>query len=762
MSWRRAVLLALGLGLLVSTVKAQQPPSAADILAKAAQVNHFWLNLPYQDIGFTYQFVVYDEEGQPDYIAWVAFKAPDKAWLQELWKGGEERDELLTIIYNAGEYGFLSAKEVRRTKAFGFSVAEPIIAFKMAYQFFPPSRRLLQTKEVPFQLVGKEVVNGREAWVLEARGDFWGHMGTGVAMHITFVGVGLGGNVARLYVDCVTFALVREVVFNGNEWHQTLTYSDFQSLDGHLVPMTIAWEGLREGWEVAARLEMQIVERKVWLLKRCYGRFQGRGEPKRSLSLWTEVRDVRIVPLSNRLFDLPAFAEKPPSKPKPPQPAEELTLTGKHFRVVYPKPLEAYAKALLQIGDAAWEAYRERYGLPLPEPITLRIRLMPEQGERFARLWTDGQQSIFLEVGSEKPLLSPLKGGAHNVYGICHELAHIALYHRMREVATLPEGVAEGWPYYLGSAITSHLFEKLGEQVYPDPHNYHETSGMGRLLRQLETGKDAATIAAKALYEIERRYGAQKLGAALDRALSQRPAGHQFVLLFAEALVTETNDPQARQLIPEQLLKPQVRVETKFPDIAQKRLYQGLQMTWHDGLLQLRYDDEEKDGQMSIAGSGHGVIFVRPQGKWQLVAVEFYGARYGMPTPPDEDFRIFLCNERFEVIREFTAPYKLFATRGEWKWERIAVAPTEVPEFFYIVIAFNPTATKGIYMAYDADVPLSHSRMAYPNSHLMDTPKPYDWMIRCYLKPADEETGQRAEELVERLKAEIAAAATKQ
>ncbi|MEZ8221923.1 hypothetical protein GG496_002093 [Candidatus Fervidibacteria bacterium JGI MDM2 JNZ-1-D12] len=434
---------------------------------------------------------------------------------------------------------------------------------------------------------------------------------------------------------------------------------------------------------------------------------------------------------------------------------EVKAIKGKHIVVEYPVKLERYAKAFLQIGDAAWDAYRELYNLPLPEPIELQIRLVPEKGERFASLWTDGQKFIFLEVGSEKPLLAPTKGGAHNVYGICHELAHIAIYHRMTQVARIPEGIAEGWTYYFGSVITSHLFEKLGAQVYPDPHDYHETSGMARLLRQLETRRDPQTLAAKILYDVERKYGRQVLSEALNRTLSQRPSGHELVAKFVEALVAVTNDPQAKALVPEQFLKPQARIETEFPDITQKRLYYGLKMEWHEGLLQLRYDDGEKDGQWSIAGSGHGIIFVKPEGKWQLVAVEFYGARYGALQPPDEDFSIFLCNEKFEVIREFRAPYSLFAQQGEWKWERISVEPTEVPDFFYIVIAFNPTATKGIYMAYDADVPRSHSREAFPGSHLMDTEKTYDWMIRCYLKPADEQTAANAQDLIKRLQSEL-------
>ncbi len=431
------------------------------------------------------------------------------------------------------------------------------------------------------------------------------------------------------------------------------------------------------------------------------------------------------------------------------------TLSGKHFRVSYPKALQAYAKSLLQIGDAAWEAYRELYNLTLPEPIELQIRLVPEKGERFASLWTDGQKFIFLEVGSEKPLLSPERGGAHNVYGICHELAHIALYSRISQVAGIPEGFAKGWAHYFGSVITSHLFEKLGADVYPDPHNYHETSGLGRLLKQFETHKDPMTLAAKFLYEIERKYGRQKLAEALDRTLAQKPSGRELVSRFVEELVAVTGDPQAKTLIPEHFLKPKVRVDTEFPDITQKWLYYGLKLEWQDGLLRLRYDDGEKDGQWSIAGSGHGIIFCKPKGKWQLVAVEFYGARYGALQPPDEDFSIFLCDANFKVICEFKAPYSLFAQRGEWKWERIVVEPTEVPDFFYIVIAFNPTATKGIYMAYDSDVPISHSRRAFPDSHLFDTEKVYDWMIRCYLKPADEETARQAAEAVRQLESEL-------
>jgi hypothetical protein len=100
------------------------------------------------------------------------------------------------------------------------------------------------------------------------------------------------------------------------------------------------------------------------------------------------------------------------------------------------------------------------------------------------------------------------------------------------------------------------LFEKLGAEVYPDPHNYHETSGLGRLLRQFETSKDPETLAAKSLYEIERRFGRQKLGEALGKALSQRPSGRELVTKFVEAFISVTGDPEAKRSSQSKSLSP--------------------------------------------------------------------------------------------------------------------------------------------------------------------------------------------------------------
>lgn len=153
----------------------------------------------------------------------------------------------------------------------------------------------------------------------------------------------------------------------------------------------------------------------------------------------------------------------------------------------------------------------------------------------------------------------------------------------------------------------------------------------------------------------------------------------------------------------------------------------------------MRYDDGVMDGKRSMAGSGHAVIFRKPEGKWQLIGIEIFGSRYGMPQPPQEDFSIYLCDGKFEVLKEFKVPYAKFE-RGAEKWVRIELPATEVPEFFYVCVSFNPTATKGVFVGFDKNA-AGHSRMALPDSHVADA-EGFDWMLRCYLKPSDAE-GQR-------------------
>ena len=100
----------------------------------------------------------------------------------------------------------------------------------------------------------------------------------------------------------------------------------------------------------------------------------------------------------------------------------------------------------------------------------------------------------------------------------------------------------------------------------------------------------------------------------------------------------------------------------------------------------LYYDDGTSEGKSSTAGSGHAVLFRAAEGSWLLDAVHVFGARYGTPQPPDEDF---------QPVHEFARPYALFE-RGDLQWVTVEVGPAPVPPTFYLCISFNLTATKGV------------------------------------------------------------------
>ena len=147
---------------------------------------------------------------------------------------------------------------------------------------------------------------------------------------------------------------------------------------------------------------------------------------------------------------------------------------------------------------------------------------------------------------------------------------------------------------------------------------------------------------------------------------------------------------------------------------------------------ELKIDDGTSAGMRSIAGGGHAVRFESPGDGWKLTSVRLYGSRYGTPRPPDEDFRVILCDANFKPIATFPFPYKTFA-RGNPKWVTLDVKPTAVPKTFYVCVDFNPEQTKGVYVHHDAAAG-DTSFVGLPDD---GKPGPFtkgDWMIRAVLQ----------------------------
>jgi hypothetical protein len=147
---------------------------------------------------------------------------------------------------------------------------------------------------------------------------------------------------------------------------------------------------------------------------------------------------------------------------------------------------------------------------------------------------------------------------------------------------------------------------------------------------------------------------------------------------------------------------------------------------------ELSHDDGKQVGKRSIAGGGHAVRFEAPGDDWSLTAVRLYGSRYGYPQAPDENFKVYLCDEKFQKIAEFPFPYSTFK-RGDPKWVTMDVIRTKVPSKFLVCVGFNPTATKGVYVGHDAEGSGS-SLVGLPGDEARSFPKG-DGMIRARAEP---------------------------
>ncbi|MBT3270177.1 hypothetical protein HN371_23730 [Candidatus Poribacteria bacterium] len=151
-------------------------------------------------------------------------------------------------------------------------------------------------------------------------------------------------------------------------------------------------------------------------------------------------------------------------------------------------------------------------------------------------------------------------------------------------------------------------------------------------------------------------------------------------------------------------------------------------------VVTLKHDDGTMDGKRSIAGSGHAVLFDRPDGEWDVTRVQVYGSRYGYPQAPDEDFNVYIADADMNVLAQVGAPYARFA-RGEWAWVLVDVPATAAPEQFYVCVTFDPAQTKGVYVGCDESVTQTHSKRALPGAHVADVNGAFDWMIRAVIAP---------------------------
>jgi hypothetical protein len=146
----------------------------------------------------------------------------------------------------------------------------------------------------------------------------------------------------------------------------------------------------------------------------------------------------------------------------------------------------------------------------------------------------------------------------------------------------------------------------------------------------------------------------------------------------------------------------------------------------------------DKGDVRSLAGSGHAIRFERSDAAKYLCAVQIFAGRYGLPTPPDEDFHVYLLDENMKILKDFPYPYGTIPRKGGLRWHTLPIPPTETPKRFFIALSFNPHETKGIYLGIDKSVKEVHSYTGLPGEGYEKVTDGYDWMVRACLVPKAE------------------------
>ena len=443
--------------------------------------------------------------------------------------------------------------------------------------------------------------------------------------------------------------------------------------------------------------------------KTCLGRVEVPNAALMKVAEWDSPRAPELKPDDFKLVELP-----------------RVTVRYARFDRKY---AEAFGKILLE-----GLTVHESLGFKMPRNIELEAQIDPSG----TQLWTDGESQMFLHLQSREALAPASRTGVFNLYGMCHELGHIAMYRNLKSLMGLPPGVGEGWAHYAGSIVVTEVAAKLGKSIWPEYYDIAAVEGIGRLQKESQSAKpwdkmDPTTRAALVFYRIEIESGREKLAVAMSAALAERPAGKDLMPLVLAKLRQATSNPTAADWIPESVLVPRVEWMTKEPKpgedfFADQKQEQDLEGYW------LFYDDGTMEGKQSMTGSAETMLFRLPEGSWQLTGIKVFGARYGADEPPQEDISIYICDEDYELLHEVQIPYSHFE-RGEEKWHSVSFAPVNVTKTLYLGMDFHATATKGVYVGMDKGARRSHSRIALPYAHIDDLRERADWMIRPHLSP---------------------------
>ncbi|MHC4177093.1 MAG: hypothetical protein ACYSWU_06285, partial [Planctomycetota bacterium] len=411
--------------------------------------------------------------------------------------------------------------------------------------------------------------------------------------------------------------------------------------------------------------------------------------------------------------------------------AETLRLDG--VTVSYTGISQPYAQAIGRTTAAARRIAVEQFGFDMPGTITVVVTLDPNAK---VRLFNDGADRFSLTVRSERDLRQPRTSGIFHLYGLCHEVGHLAMYRPIRDRRWMTTAAAEGWAHYLGSRIVDAVHAREGADLWPDRYDYLQ-DGTKRLQKQLASGQPGEVARGAGLWKRLTEIVGDRGIAPIFRAWGEArfdPADPAAAL--GKALLASQRDPR----VAEWWKTAQSTLVLKRPksDFAARAITQ-------DQLLgrprELVHDDGRQAGKKSIAGGGHAVRFQADGDSGCVTGVRIFGSRYGYPAPPQEDFHVWICDENFKTIADFPFPYAKFK-RGPPGWVTLRMKPTRVPAKFIVCVGFNPTGTKGVFVGRD-DGGSGNSLSGLPGRPGRPLAEG-DWMIRATVDQLKASAGPQA------------------
>ena len=390
--------------------------------------------------------------------------------------------------------------------------------------------------------------------------------------------------------------------------------------------------------------------------------------------------------------------------------------------VRYANLSEMQAESIARTAAAARSVCVDRFGFDMPAAIAIDVAVDPAGP---VRLFNDGADRFSLSVHDSASLRQPSASGVFHLYGLCHEVAHLAMYQPVQQRRWMTTAAAEGWAHYLGSRIVDDVYAREGDALWWDPYDYR-ADGMLRLRAQLAGAEPGDVARGAGLWmELAEIIGDKKLaplfaawgGAEIDPA---QPGDALFAQLKAIA-----DDPAVDAWWS--------RAEPVFVRATPRSPFDATAP--RSGVLskietELVADDGTPAGKRSTAGGGHARRAVAPAGQWLLTAVRVFGSRYGGAGSEAATGEVWICDDQNREIASFELPYDKFP-RGAPQWVRIDVHPTPVPAEFIVGVSFNPTATRGVFVSHDA-TPDGQSLSALPGRD----PVAFDdgdWLLRPVL-----------------------------